>query len=73
MDRPNDRVYRLWEMPRHEFDQWRRENDLPQLLAFVRQVLPHFNEWQSAYGVTDEVFLAATQPSKFFTGKIHPE
>jgi hypothetical protein len=69
MDRPNDRVYRLWEMPRHEFDQWRRENDLPQLLAFFRQVLPHFNEWQSAYGVTDEVFLAATQPSKFFTGK----
>jgi hypothetical protein len=55
-------------MPRHEFDQWRRENDLPALLAFFKQVLPHFNEWQSANGITDEVFLMATQPSKFFIG-----
>lgn len=69
MPRPNEDVYRLWEMPRHEFDEWRRKNDLPELLAFFKQGLPHFGEWQSVHGVTDEVFLTATQPSKFFIGK----
>ena len=48
MNRPNDSVYRLWELPKHEFDQWRRNNDLPELLACFKQVLPHFKEWQTA-------------------------
>jgi len=41
MNRPNDSVHQPWDMPRHEFDRWRRENDLPALLAFFKQVLPH--------------------------------
>lgn len=68
MARPNDRVHELWEMSRHEFDQWRRENDLPELLAFFKKALPHFEEWQSAHKIDDSVFLAPTQPSKFFRG-----
>jgi len=68
VNRPNDDVYRLWEMPRHEFDQWRRENDVPALLALFKEVLPHFKEWQTAHGITDQIFLAPTQPSRFFIG-----
>src|SRR4051794_21787638 len=68
MIRPNDSVHQLWEMPRHEFDQWRRDNDLPALLAFFKQVLPHFDEWPSAHHVRGDVFLTATQPSRFFIG-----
>ncbi len=68
MARDNDEVHKLWELPRHEFDQWRRENDLPKLLTFCKEVLPHFEEWQTTHRVSDDVFLAPHQPSRFFRG-----
>jgi hypothetical protein len=55
-------------MPAHEFNEWRRQNDLPELLTFFRNELPHFEEWQQVHAITDETFLAATQPSQFFRG-----
>src|SRR5689334_5788401 len=69
MKRPNADVTALWQMPAHEFDQWRRENDLPALLEFFKEVLPHFREWQSVFGISDAVFLAPTEPSRFFLGE----
>jgi hypothetical protein len=68
MAQPNDDILALWRMPAHEFNEWRRQNDLPQLLAFFKRELPHFEEWQRVHAITDETFLAATQPSKFFRG-----
>src|SRR5258705_322900 len=68
MPRPNARVHELWEMSARQFDQWRRENDLPELLAFFKNTLPHFEEWQSAQKIDDDVFLTCTQPSRFFIG-----
>lgn len=69
MARPNDDILALWRMPPHEFNEWRRQNDLPQLLAFFKRELPHFEEWQRVHAITDDTFLAATEPSRFFLGK----
>ncbi len=68
MAQPNDDILALWRMPQHEFNEWRRQNDLPQLLAFFKRELPHFDEWQQVHAITDDTFLTATKPSKFFRG-----
>lgn len=55
-----------------DFNDWRRENDLPQFLAFANETLPHFGEWQEVFGVTDELFLQSNQTSEFFVdGGLH--
>jgi hypothetical protein len=51
MARPNDEILALWRMPPHEFNEWRRHNDLPQLLAFFKRELPHFEEWQQVHAI----------------------
>src|SRR4051812_24518736 len=68
MTRPNESVHKLWEMPPIRFDQWRRENDLPELLGFFKTALPNFEEWQSVHKIDNAVFLTPTEPSKFFLG-----
>lgn len=64
----NEDILALWQMPAHAFNEWRRANDLPELLAFFKQSLPHFDEWQSSHAITDDTFLSATSPSEFFKG-----
>src|SRR5690349_15345991 len=66
---PNEDILALWRMPAHEFNEWRRQNDLPELLAFFKRDLPHFEEWQAVHAITDDTFLAVTQPSRFFRGR----
>jgi hypothetical protein len=66
MARPNDHIYRLWEMSPEDFNKWRRENDLPELLVFFQKSLPHFAEWQAVHKIDDTIFLALTEPSNFF-------
>jgi hypothetical protein len=49
----NPDVARLWSLSKEEFNQWRRDNDLPGLLAFFRSTLPHFAEWLSEGSISD--------------------
>ena len=51
MPRSNESIYELWEMEPEEFNQWRCQNDLLKLLAFFKEVLRHFEEWQAAHAI----------------------
>ena len=42
MSMPNEDILALWRMPVHKFNEWRRQNDLPRLLAFFKRDLPNF-------------------------------
>ena len=59
---------KIWLKNPESFNDWRRKNDLPEFLKFVKAVLPHFDEWQQHFGVTDEIFLRSNQTSEFFVG-----
>src|SRR6266851_5197660 len=58
----------LWLMEKAAFNAWRQANDLPGLLSFFRQSLPHFSEWLNQYGITDAEFLGLDHTSHFFLG-----
>jgi uncharacterized protein YjbI with pentapeptide repeats len=68
MPRPNESIYELWEMEPEEFNQWRRDNDLPKLLEFFKEALPHFEEWQTVNVIDDATFLAPTGQVRFLRG-----
>lgn len=64
----NQEAKRLWSLPEPEFNAWRRANDLPRLLAFFREALPHFPEWLSTYAITDDEFAAVDHTSRLLVG-----
>ena len=41
----------LWQMPSAQFNDWRAENDIPDLFEFLATLLPSFNEWIESTGV----------------------
>lgn len=56
----------MWLQSPNAFNDWRRKNDLPQLIAFFKEALPHFEEWQKTFSVSDELILKSNQTSEFF-------
>jgi len=39
----------VWQLPARQFNDWRKQNDLPRLFDYLRQVLPRFSEWVQLY------------------------
>lgn len=68
MSIPISDVPRLWAMKRDEFNEWRAVNDIPRLLDFFKSVLPHFAEWQRAFGISDTDFCRVVPTSDLFIG-----
>jgi hypothetical protein len=66
----NATISELWRLTVPEFNDWRRSNDLMELLEYFKVALPHFQEWQESFGIDDPTFLSADKPSKFFRGGI---
>lgn len=58
----------LWSLPFDAFNEWRRKNDLPDLLEYFKRTLPRFESWQSEFKIDDSTFLAVDTPSHFFYG-----
>lgn len=64
----HDRSY-LWTLNPDQFNLWRRQNDLPMLLAFFKEELPSFTEWLAEYGISDESFYLAPHTGEWFLGE----
>ena len=43
----------LWAMPPDKFNEWRRENDYPRILAFFKQRFAEFKDWQTSQQLSD--------------------
>lgn len=56
----------LWNLNYEDFNQWRRENDLPKLFTFFVNHLPHFKEWLAENKLTVEYILNTDRPGNFF-------
>lgn len=68
---PNQHILDLWNLPKEDFNKWRRKNDLPNLFAVLRANLPHFEEWLEQTHITELEILDYEFISNFFTGKGH--
>ena len=47
----------LWEMTSEDFITWRRENDYPRIINFLRKKLPDFEEWMITQSVSQDLLL----------------
>lgn len=61
-------IENLWSMKPDEFNQWRRENDLPILFDYFKEFLPGFNEWLAEHNITKEIFLEVVPTGALFKG-----
>jgi hypothetical protein len=47
----------LWSLRPEQFNAWRRENDFPRLLEFMKSQWKGFIEWQAETGIPDQAFI----------------
>jgi hypothetical protein len=62
-------VKELWELPVHEFNEWRVKNDLPKLFKFFENHLPHFSIWLEQYRFSIDFLIEVRNPGELFYGK----
>lgn len=58
----------LWNLSPTEFNQWRKENDIPNLIKFFNSKLPDFEIWKKEFRITDELLLNVNNIGLFFQG-----
>lgn len=56
----------LWALNPLEFNTWRRENDLKDLLIYFQKTLPHFDEWLTENQLTIDFILQTDKTGNFF-------
>ena len=56
----------IWKLSASDFNQWRRENDLPKLMDFFSESLPYFSEWQKKHKLTNEIIISHDHTGDFF-------
>ena len=54
----------LWGMSDIDFNDWRRKNDYPRIILFLKSRLPEFESWMTEQNVTDELLIKHS-PSSF--------
>lgn len=57
---------KLWHMSSNDFNEWRRNNDLPKLLSFFDRILPFFKERKQSYKLTNEIIISHDHTWDFF-------
>lgn len=57
----------LWKMSPSQFNEWRRKNDLPQLLSLFKDKLPGFADWLKEFNI-ESVFCNPPHTGRWFTG-----
>lgn len=53
----------LWKLSPDEFNEWRKKNDYPRIIAFLKLKLPSFEEWMQDQNITDDILIEFS-PSK---------
>ena len=61
---PKINPLQLWQMDADKFNQWRRENDYPRIISFLKFKLPEFDQWLVSQEI-DTDFLINYSPSTF--------
>lgn len=64
IDAPQIDSSQLWNMTAEDFNMWRRKNDYPRIIAFLKNKLPQFEDWMSIQKVSDDILIEQS-PSKF--------
>ncbi|RLD57533.1 MAG: hypothetical protein DRJ01_13750 [Bacteroidetes bacterium] len=54
----------LWKMTPEEFNNWRKINDYPRIVGFLKEKLPRFIDWMNNQNITDEMLIEHS-PSNF--------
>jgi len=62
-------VVDLWRSQPYEFNEWRAQNDLPRLFAFLNEILTDFNVWLSKLPFDMDVVLRIVPTGEMFKGK----
>ncbi|MCD4500239.1 potassium channel family protein [Chromobacterium vaccinii] len=58
----------LWNLPSHNFNEWRANNDLPLLFSFFRRLLPGFSDWLDSLSFGEDVALRIVPTGSIFKG-----
>lgn len=59
----------LWNLTPSNFNQWRKDNDIPILINFFCSKLPDFEIWKKEFYITNEILLEVDNIGLFFQGK----
>jgi len=54
---PRITAAQLWAMSPEDFNSWRRKNDYPRIISFLKEYVACFQEWMLEQKVTDEDLL----------------
>lgn len=58
----------LWAMKPDAFNRWRSNNDIPILLEFFKNKLPHFNKWMHQQALSDREFCTTVNTGRLLHG-----
>lgn len=58
----------LWNLSPHEFNEWRKNNDLPLLFDYFRTKLPGFNIWLDEIGLCQDYIFEFSSIGEIFKG-----
>lgn len=58
----------LWNMDPHTFNEWRANNDIPKLFAYLKKILPGFEEWLRTLPFALEVAYRVVPTGDLFKG-----
>ncbi len=47
----------MWKMSKEEFNEWRRVNDYPRIISFLKKKLLSFDEWMIEQSVSDDLLI----------------
>ncbi|HHU0689921.1 TPA: potassium channel family protein [Citrobacter murliniae] len=69
MNHLNSNTTQLWRMQPHQFNEWRANNDLPKLFAFLKNILPNFDAWLRQHPFEMDVVLRIVPTGEIFKGE----
>lgn len=69
MNTPYPDPERLWSLPPHSFNEWKAQNDLPQLFEYLRGLLPGFGDWLDLLPFGMDVALRIIPTGDLFKGE----
>lgn len=58
----------LWSLPPHQFNEWRATHDVPELFAYLREMLPGFGQWFDALPFDANVAARIVPTGELFKG-----
>jgi len=63
-------IQEIWNLPIHEFNDWREKNDITKLFKFFKCYLPDFEEWMEQQSFDLDLLIKNRNPGEFFQGNL---